>query len=72
MQNITAKQNAINAITQNIENSNDKAESNTPDKSKLPVTNTLGDSVVKDIKGWKMSSCTRKVVVKSFSGVMRK
>ena len=37
-------------------------------KRKLPVTVILGDSIVKGIKGWKMSSHTRKVVVKNFSG----
>ena len=35
---ITAKQNAINTATQNIQNSNDKTESDTPDKRMLPVT----------------------------------
>ena len=47
------KQNAINTATQNTKNSNDKTESDTPDKRKLPVTVTvtLGDSMVKDIKG---------------------
>ena len=62
----TAKQNAITTATQNIQNSNNKAESGTPNKRKLPVTVILGDSMVKDIKGWKMSSCTHKVVVKHF------
>ena len=47
-----------------MQNSNDKTECDTPDKRKLPVTVILGDSMVKDIKGWKMSSRTRKVVVK--------
>ena len=47
----TAKQNAINTATQNIQNLNDKTESNTPDKSKLPVTVILGDSMVKNIEG---------------------
>ena len=28
--------------------------------------------MVKDIKGWKMSNCTRKVVVKHFSGAKTK
>ena len=45
---ITAKQNAINTATQNIQNSNDKTESDTPDKRKLPVTAILGDSMVKE------------------------
>ena len=65
---ITAKQNTINTATQNIQNSNDKSESGIPDKRKLPVTVILGDSMIKDIKARKMSSCTRKVVVKHFSG----
>ena len=65
---VTVKQNAINKATENIQNSNDKAESDTPDKKKLPVTIILGDSMVKDIIRWKMSRRTRKVVVKHFSG----
>ena len=69
---VTAKQNAINTATQNTQNSNDKTESDTPDKRKLPVTVILGDSMVKDIKGWKMSRSTRKVVVKHFSGAKTK
>ena len=69
---VTAKQNAINAATQNLQNSFDKTESDTPDKRKLPVTVILGDSMVKDIKSWKMSNCTRKVVVKHFSGAKTK
>ena len=69
---ITAKQNAINTATQNIQNSNDKTESDTPDKRKLPVTAILGDSMVKDIKRWKMSTRTRKVVMKHFSGAQTK
>ena len=51
-----------------MQSSKDKTESDTPDKRKLPVTVTFGDSMVKDIKGWKMSSRTREVVVKRFSG----
>ena len=65
---ITAKQNVINTATQNIQNSNNKTESDTPDKRKLPVTVILDDSMVKDIKDWKMSSHTHKVVLKHFSG----
>ena len=61
---VTAKQSA----TQNTQ----KTESDTPDKKKLPVTVIRGDSTVKDIKGWKMSSSTRKVVVKHFSGAKTK
>ena len=66
------KQNAINTATQNKQNPNGKPESDTPDKRKLSVTIKLADSKVKDIKGWKMSSCTRKVVVKHFSGAKTK
>ena len=69
---VTAKQNAINTATQNTQNSNDKTESDTPDKRKLPVTVILGDSMVKDIKGWKMSRSTCKVIVKHFSGAKSK
>ena len=68
---VTVKQNAINTATQNSQNSSDKTESDTLDKKKLPVTVMLGDSRVKDIKGWKMSSRTRKVV-KYFSGAKTK
>ena len=69
---ITAKQNAINTATQNLQNSNNKSESDTPDKKKLPVTVIPGDSMINDIKGWKMSSHTRKVVMKHFSGAKTK
>ena len=65
---ITAKQNAINTATQNIQNSDDKTESDTPDERKLRVTVILGNSMVKDNRDWKMSSRTSKVVVKHFSG----
>ena len=68
----TGKQKAINTATQNTKNSNNKSESDTPDKRKLPVTVILGDSMVKDIKGWKLSRSTRKVVVKHFSGAKTK
>ena len=44
---MTAKQNAINTATHNIQNTNDKTESDTPDKRKLPVTVIHGDSMVK-------------------------
>ena len=47
---VTAKQNAFNTITQNTQNSNDKTESDTPDRRKLLVTVILGDSMVKDFK----------------------
>ena len=38
----------------------------------LPVTAILVDSMVKDIKGWKMSNCTWKVAVKHLSGAKTK
>ena len=69
---VTAKQKAINTAIQNRQNSNDKTESDTPDKRKLPVTVILGDSMVKDIKSWKMSRSTHKVVMKHFSGAKTK
>ena len=58
---ITAKQNAMNTATQNLENSNDKTESDTPDKKKLPVTVILGDSLIKDIRGWKIQAILAKL-----------
>ena len=57
----TAKQNIINTVTQNIENP--KVETDTTGMRKLLVTLILGDSMVKDIKGLKMSSRTRKIEV---------
>ena len=69
---VTAKQNGINTATQNIQKSNDKTESDTPEKRELPVTVILGNSMIKKIKGWKMSSRTRKAVVKHFSGAKTK
>ena len=51
---VSAKQNAINTATQNIQNSSDKTESDIAEKRKLPVTLLLGDSMVKDIKSWKI------------------
>ena len=65
---VTTKQNSINTANQNRQNSNDKTESDIPDKRKLLVTVILSDSMVKDSKGWKISSRTRKVAVKHFSG----
>ena len=65
---VNGKQKAINTAAQNTQNSKDKTESDTPEKRKLPLIVILGDSMVKDIKGWKMSPSTRKVVVKHFSG----
>ena len=47
---VMVKQNATNTATQNTKNSNDKTKRDTPDKKKLPVTVTLGDTMVKDIK----------------------
>ena len=43
-----------------------------PGKSKLPVTVILGRSIVKDVKGWKLSDEKNKVVVKHFSGTKTK
>ena len=57
----TAKQYAINAATQNVQNPNDKTESDTPDKRKLPFIITLVDSMAKDIKDWKKSSLLTKL-----------
>ena len=42
-----------------------------PRKNKLPVTVILGDSIVKDVKGWKLSDDKNKVV-KHFSGAKAK
>ena len=43
-----------------------------PGKNKLPVTAILGNSIVKDLKGWKLSDEKNKVVVKHFSGAKTK
>ena len=51
---------------------NDRTESDTLDKMKLPVTAIFDDFMVKDIKGWKMSSRTCKIWVKHFSGAKTK
>ena len=64
---VTAKRNAINTATPNIQNSNDKTESDTTERRKLPVTMILGDNMIMDIKRLKMSSRTPKVVVRHFS-----
>ena len=32
------------------------------------VTVILGDSIIKDVKGWELTDDSNKVVVKSFSG----
>ena len=58
-------------------NSNNRTNSHrksnkTPRKNKLPVTVILGDSIVKDVKGWKLSEDKNKVVVKHFSGAKTK
>ena len=37
-------------------------------QKKLPVTVILGDSLVKDIKGWELSDESNKVGIKHFSG----
>ena len=54
-------------------NSNNQATSHRksnkiPRKNKLPVNVILGNSIVKDVKGWKLSDDKNKVVVKHFSG----
>ena len=41
-------------------------------KNKLAVTVILGDSIVKDVKGWKLSDEKNKVVVQNFSGAKTK
>ena len=43
-----------------------------PQKNKFPVTVMLGDSIIKDVKGWKLSDKKNKVVVKHFSGAKTK
>ena len=43
-----------------------------PGKNKLPVTIVLGDSIVKDVKGWKLFDEKNKVEVKHFSGAKTK
>ena len=43
-----------------------------PRKNKLSVTVILGDSIVKDMKGWELSYEKNKVVVKHFSGAKTK
>ena len=37
-------------------------------RKKLPVTVIIGDSIVKEVKGWKLSDKKNKVLVKHFSG----
>ena len=43
-----------------------------PRKNKLPVTVILGDSIVKDVKSWRLSDDKNKVKVKHFSGAKTK
>ena len=42
------------------------------EKNELPVTAILGDSIVKNVKGWKLSDEKNRVVVKHFSGAKTK
>ena len=58
---VTAKQNAINTATQNTQNSNDKTESDTPDKRKVPVTVILGDSMRRTLKAGKCHAVLAKL-----------
>ncbi|XP_057297347.1 uncharacterized protein LOC130627141 [Hydractinia symbiolongicarpus] len=39
---------------------------------KSKVTQIIGDSIVKEVKGWKLSSNENKIIVKSFSGATTK
>ena len=41
-------------------------------RKKLPVTVIIGDSIVKEVKGWKLSDKKNKVLVKHFSGAKTK
>ena len=43
-----------------------------PRKNKLPVTAILTDSIIKDVKGWKLSDKKNKALVKHFSGTKTK
>ena len=61
---VTAKENSMNTTNQKIPSSDDKSDCKPPDKKKLTVFVLLGYSMVKDMKGWKIFSCTCKVVVK--------
>ena len=47
---VTARRNAINTATQNMQNFQEKTESDTLENRKLPVTVILGDYMVKDGK----------------------
>ena len=49
-----------------------KKSNKIPRKNKLSVTAILGDSIVKDVKGWKLPEDKNKVVVKHFSGAKTK
>lgn len=41
-------------------------------KRRKKVTQIIGDSLIKEVKGWKLTSAEHKVVVKSFSGARTK
>ena len=49
-----------------------KRSNKIPRKNKLPVTVILGNSIVKDVKGWTLSDDKNKVAVKHFSGAKTK
>ena len=49
----------------------DEYKQNNKTQKKLLATVILGDSLVKDIKGWELSDESNKVVTKHFSGAMR-
>ena len=49
-----------------------KKSNEIPRKNKLPVTVILRDSIVNDVKGWKLSDEKKKIVVKHFSGAKTK
>ena len=65
---VTARQNAINTATQNMQNFKEKTERDIPENRKLPVTIILGDYMVNDIKGWKISNRICNVAVKHLRG----
>ena len=50
-----------------MQNSYDQTERETKGKKKPPLAFILGDSMVKDIKGWKMSRRTCKILVQKLS-----
>ena len=49
----------------------DEYKQNNKTQKKLLATVILGDSLVKDIKGWELSDESNKVVTKHFSGAIR-